>query len=463
MEENKKVDKQIVVRFPPSPTGEWHFGNVRTFVFNYLFAKQNGGKIIMRFEDTDKARNKEGSEESQLAILAALGLDFDEGPYRQSERTHIYKEYLHKMVESGHAYEGEENADKTGKVIRIKNPNKEITWNDLIKGEITINTNTFKDDSGNTDFIIGRSIDDPLYHFTVVVDDMLMGMTHILRGEDHVTSTPRQILILEALGAQVPEYGHMPTILGENKKKLGKRNGALPVRTYLEMGYLPEALLNGISLLGWNPGTEQEIFSKEELIKTFTLDKVQTHSAVFSGDKLDYINKEHLKLLSDEDFIKGALQFFSAEEMEYINNNLEKNIKIILKVFRERISKYIEIVNFYREGEINMFFDVLYNIDLKAFDKSKITFKNKDKEQSLEEVREMLKQIKAKIENINKEDWSVENLKAQIWDWSADFGRGFVLHPLRTVMSLKEKSPDPFTIMEIIGKEESLRRFNIFI
>jgi glutamyl-tRNA synthetase len=297
------MQKQIVVRFPPSPTGEWHFGNVRTFVFNYLFAKKNDGKIVMRFEDTDTARNKPGADISQLEILKALGMDFDEGPYYQSQRIEIYKKELHRLIARGKAYEAEMNAAGTGKIIRLKNPGKNISWTDLVKGEISIDTKSFADEEGNIDFVIARSADDPLYHFTVVVDDWLMGVTHVLRGEDHTTSTPRQILILEALGAEVPEYGHFPTILGENKKKLGKRNGAIPVREYLENGYLPDALLNAISLLGWNPGGEQEIFTRQELIEKFSLNRVQQSAAVFTGDKLDHINKEHIKFLSDNEFI----------------------------------------------------------------------------------------------------------------------------------------------------------------
>ncbi len=450
------MNKQVVVRFPPSPTGEWHFGNVRTFVFNYLFAKKNNGKIVMRFEDTDVARNKPGAEESQLEILKKIGLDFDEGPYRQSERKEIYKEQLHKIIASGHAYEAEENESKTGKVVRIKNPNKDIVWKDLVKGEIKINTESFKDENGNSDFVIGRSIDDPLYHFAVCVDDWQMGITHILRGEDHVTSTPRHILIFEALGAPIPEFGHFPTILGENKKKLGKRNGAIPVRTYLEMRYLPEALLNAISLLGWNPGDDKmgEIFTKEELIKIFTLEKVQTSPAVFSGDKLDHINKEHLNKLSDDDFVNGVINAFSEEGRATLKSDDAKLRKIILKVIRERISKFSEAVTMTNSGEFYMFFGEMYKKDLATFDMNKICFKG----QSLEEAKENLKKVLEKIQNVD--DWTADNLKKDIWDWSATIGRGQILHPLRMIMSLRDKSPDPFTIMEIIGKEESLARIS---
>lgn len=451
-------NRQVVVRFPPSPTGEWHFGNVRTFVFNYLFAKKNGGKIVLRFEDTDTARNKPGADQSQMEILKALGMAFDDGPYYQSQRKEIYKEYLQKLIANGTAYEAEDNQSGTGKIIRLKNPLKKITWNDLVKGEISIETDTFSDDNGNADFVIARSVQDPLYHFTVVVDDFLMGITHVLRGEDHVTSTPRQILILEALGAKIPEYGHFPTILGENKKKLGKRNGAVPVREYLENGYLPDALLNAISLLGWNPGGDQEIFTREELIEKFTLDRVQQSPAIFTGDKLDFINKGHIKFLSDDEFVSWCLKFFSQEEKIYIENNFEKNKKIFLKVYRERISKFTDVAAGYRAHEINMFFEYMYGKEFEKFEIHKLCFKNKDGEQTLHEVQANMKMVLEKIQNISPENWTSENLKNEIWDWSAEKGRGQILHPLRMLMSLREKSPDPFTIMEIIGKEESLQR-----
>jgi glutamyl-tRNA synthetase len=452
---NSQTSKPIVVRFPPSPTGEWHFGNVRTFVFNFLFAKKNNGKIVMRFEDTDTARNKPGADQAQLEILKALGMDYDDGPYYQSQRKEIYKKELHRIIAEGKAYEAEDNKEGNGKIIRLKNPIKNISWNDLVKGKIEIATDSFKDDNGNADFVIARNADDPLYHFTVVVDDWLMGITHVLRGEDHVTSTPRQILILEALGAPIPEYGHFPTILGENKKKLGKRNGAIPVREYLEMGYLPDALLNAISLLGWNPGGEQEIFERHELIEKFTLDRVQQSPAVFTGDKLDYINKGHIKFLTDDEYVKNCLKFFSEEERIYIENNFEKNKKIFLKVYRDRISKFTEVASGYRAHEINMFFEYLYGKEFENFDLNRICFKG----QTMEEAKNNLKLVKEKIESIPESEWNVERLKTEIWDWSATIGRGQVLHPLRTLLSLRDKSPDPFTIMDIIGKTETLERF----
>ncbi|MDQ5950582.1 MAG: glutamyl-tRNA synthetase [Patescibacteria group bacterium] len=440
---------EIKVRFPPSPTGEWHFGNVRTFVFNYLFAKKNQGEIVLRFEDTDSARNKPGADLSQIEILKTLGLDFDEGPYYQSQRKEIYKKELQRLLAEGKIYEAEENQAGTGKIIRIKNPERDVVWIDLIKGKTKISSTSFKDEKGNSDFIIARSIDDPLYHFTVVVDDFLMGITHVLRGEDHVTSTPRQIIILEALGSEIPLYGHFPTILGENKKKLGKRNGAVPVREYLEQGFLPEALLNAISLLGWNPGDEQEIFTKAELIEKFSLEKVQHHPAVFYGDKLDFINKEHLRKLPLEEVFLEILKRLP-EKMQ--SNKL---VKKILPLIFERISKWGDINTLLSNKEFDFFFEEpAYQKELLICDERM----RKGVALDHEKVVEHLKEISKLLSDVS--DFNYEKIKESVWEYASKEGRGIVLWAFRVSLSGKEKSPDPFLISEILGKEETLKRID---
>ncbi len=453
------INKQVVVRFPPSPTGEIHIGNVRTLLFNFLFAKKQNGKIIFRFEDTDKERSKREYEQPMLDALTNLGLSWDEGPYRQTERLEVYNKYLKELVSNGFAYEDVENAQGTGKIIRLKNTEREIVWTDLVKGEIKINSHSFKerDQEGNfkgenaADIIIARSINDPIYHFTVVIDDWLMGITHVIRGDDHMTSTPRQIMIIEALsqfGATIPYYAHLPTIIGEDRKKLSKRNGTTSLKAFFEMGYLKETLVNYLALLGWNPGNEREFFTLEDLIKEFSLEKVQVSPAQFDFKKLDNINKHYLKDLNDEEFISYVKKD---------SNELEK--KIILKVYKERISKFTEYYDAILNGENNMFSTEDHKKDFESFDLQKICFK----ERGLEESKKNLGLVLEKLETVSEENWTAENLKNEIWDWSATIGRGQILHPLRMILSLKEKSPDPFTIMEIIGREESLRRIKSVI
>ncbi|HIP33918.1 MAG TPA: hypothetical protein EYG89_04180 [Bacteroidia bacterium] len=221
-EENTEFNKEIIVRFPPSPTGRLHIGNIRSLLFNYLYAKKNNGTIVMRFEDTDRERSKEEFEEFALETLDELGIDFDKGPFKQSKRSEFYIDAIETLLEKGVAFEGEESKDGSGdKVIRIKNPNKKIKFTDAIRGEIEIDTTDFGD------FVIARSKTNPLYHLTVVVDDIDMGITDVIRGEDHITSTPRQIILIEALGGIIPKYAHLPLIVGNDKKKLGKRHGAV--------------------------------------------------------------------------------------------------------------------------------------------------------------------------------------------------------------------------------------------
>src|SRR3989344_5846621 len=242
----------VVTRFPPSPTGYFHIGSARTALFNYLFATHTGGVMSLRFEDTDKARSKKEYEDDILSGLEWLGLTYTKPEiFRQSERTPIYQKYLKKLLDSGAAYEAEPGTDDPGKkVIRFKNPGTSVTFHDLIRGNVSFETAELKD------FVIAKSVDEPLYNFAVVIDDYETGVTHVMRGEDHISNTPRQILMLEALGFKRPEYAHIPLILAPDRSKLSKRHGSVAVSEYKRMGFLPEAFVNYLALLGWNPGTE---------------------------------------------------------------------------------------------------------------------------------------------------------------------------------------------------------------
>ncbi len=316
----------VVSRFAPSPTGYLHLGNARTAIFSYLFARHHGGKFILRVEDTDRERSTKEFEEMLLEDLKWLGIEWDEF-YRQSERFDIYREYAEKLVQSGHAYpcfctveeleeerkraeekgvpyrysgkcralskEEVEEFKRQGKpyTIRFRVPDgRVVVFEDLIKGHIAINVDDFGD------FVIVRSDGTPTYNFVVVVDDALMGVTHVIRGEDHIPNTPKQILIYEALRFEIPKFAHLPVILGEDRSKLSKRHGAVSVRNYREEGYLPEALFNFLCLLGWSPPEEgKEIFSKEELIRLFRLEDVNSSPAVFSKEKLRWMNGVYIR------------------------------------------------------------------------------------------------------------------------------------------------------------------------
>ncbi|MDQ3245088.1 MAG: glutamate--tRNA ligase, partial [bacterium] len=328
MEENNT----IITRFAPSPTGFLHLGTYRTAIFAYLFAKKNNGKFILRIEDTDKERNKQEYEDAILESLKWLNMPYDEF-YRQSEHVETHKKYLEKMIMDDNAYISKEEAkDGSGvikEIVRFKNPNIDVTFTDMIKGTVTMHTK----DLG--DFVLAKNLNEPLFHLAVVVDDFEEGVTHVIRGEDHTSNTPRQILIQRAIGAPTPIYAHLPLVLGPDKLKLSKRRGALAISEYKKMGYLPDAILNGTSFVGWNPGTSKEIFTHDELIEYFDLSRVQKSPAVFNEVKLDWFNKEHMKLLPIEEVEQNILENLP-ESMQ--------NKKLVPIIF-DRISKWSDVKN----------------------------------------------------------------------------------------------------------------------
>jgi len=430
---NKKKEK-VVTRFAPSPTGLLHVGSARTALFNYLYAKKNEGKFILRIEDTDIKRNKKEYEDDIIKGLSWLSLKYDE-LYRQSERMDVYKKYLEKIIESGNAYEAEENEHGTGKVIRFKNTNERITFNDLIRGEISFDTAELGD------FVIAKDMSTPLYHFAVVVDDFDMGITHIIRGEDGISNTPRQILIGRALGAPEPKYAHIPLILAPDKSKLSKRNGAVSVNEYKEQGYIPEAMDNFLALIGWNPGTDKEIFSLSELVKEFDLSKVQKRGAVFNQEKLDWVNKEHIKKLP-----YGALE---KEIRERLSEVPEEILKKLIPIISERINKWSDIEKMKEEGELDYFFNEPEYSNIEN-----IVWKKSSKEETCEHIDKL-------IELLQKTDFSSpSSIKEGIWGYAEEKGRGDVLWPMRYALSGKDKSPDPFALAYILDKEETIKRLN---
>ena len=386
------MSKKVVVRFPPSPTGNLHIGTARTLLFNFLFAKKHGGKIIMRFEDTDKERSKKEYEENILEGLKWLGIGYDEGPLKQSERSAVYQKHLQKMLDDGTAYISSEPEGESKDVIRFKNPNKKVKFLDVVRGEIEFDTTELKD------FVIAKSLEEPLYHLAVVVDDHEMGITHVIRGEDHISNTPRQILIQEAISAARPVYAHIPLILGLDRSKLSKRHGATAVNEYRNKGYLPEAVVNYLALLGWNPGTDQEIFTTEELIQAFDLDKIQKGGAIFDLKKLDWVNKEHIKRLP-----------------------LEKQKELLLESIKNEP---------YMVGEPEL-------------DSEQIAWKKSTKAEALTHLEEA-KRIIATGKNL--------------MEYAERVGKGNVLWPVRYALTGALASPDPLTILEILGKEKSLKR-----
>lgn len=445
------AQNKVITRFAPSPTGFFHIGSVRTALFNYAFARQNGGKMILRIEDTDRERSKKEYEDDILATLEWLGIPY-EGPYRQSERLSLYTEHLARLIAEGLAYESRE---EEGTVIRFKNPNRKISFNDIIRGDIEFDTEDLKD------FVIARSMESPLYHLAVVIDDYEMGVTHIIRGEDHISNTPRQILIQEALGFPRPLYAHLPLVLAPDKSKLSKRNSeGIMIRAldYRKAGFLPEAILNFSALLGWAPREEgKEIFTRDEFVADFDLARAHKGGAQFNLEKLRWINKEHMKKLPAEEIADGIRARLSGEITQLPQYSEERLRKSAQAIF-ERIEVFSDVLALSREGDLDYFFSAPDYAEprngraapLRIISAKEERDKAGDAVAHLDKVHSLLSEDSALF--------TKERIKELLWDYATSAGRGNVLWPLRYALSGKDKSPDPFTLAEILGREETLAR-----
>ncbi len=426
-----KKKNKVVTRIAPSPTGIMHVGTARTALFSYLYAKKFGGKFIMRVEDTDKERSTKEFEDNIVDSMKWLGLDWDEF-YRQSERTDVYKKYMEKIISEDKAYVSKESEGPRTEVIRFRNPNKKVTFHDEIRGDITFDTTELGD------FVIAKSITEPLYHFAVVVDDFDMGVTHIIRGEDGISNTPRQILIQEAIGAPLPIYAHLPLILGKDRSKMSKRHGASSITDFIQSGFTKEAMVNFIAFLGWNPGTEKEMYTIDELIADFDLTKISKSGAIFNEEKLDWFNNQYLRKMNDSEYL------------EYIKElNLENVLALKLKnIILERISNKNDLAQMIQDGELD------FATKEPEFDINKIVWKS----DSLADSKIHLQFALEKFKTLGKDEVEIDQAKNLIWDYAGEKGRGNVLWPLRYVLSGKDKSPDPFTIISIIGVKKSISR-----
>jgi glutamyl-tRNA synthetase len=429
-------DKPVITRFAPSPTGVLHVGSARTALFNYLYARKTGGQCILRIEDTDRARSTKEYEDNIRQGLSWLGITFD-ADYRQSDRVDVYAQYTQQLIDSGHAYISKEKpteGNQRSEVIRFKNPNTRITFTDAIRGEISFDTTELGD------FVIAKTLREPLYHLAVVIDDFAMRVTHIIRGEDGISNTPRQILIQEALGAPRPVYAHIPLILAPDRSKLSKRHGAKDILEYRDEGYLPEAVVNFLALMGWNPGDEREVFTLPELIESFSLDRIQKAGAIFNPEKLEWINKEHMKRLPQNvvlDHLQKAL------------NVDQETAERIAPVVMERISTWGELQKMAQEGEFT------YMISEPEYPIEKLLWKD---EPDKEKTQQRLVRATELLKTVPDNEFSAEATKSVLWEYATAEGRGSVLWPIRYALSGKDKSPDPFTLAHILGKETTLAR-----
>ncbi|MFA5133605.1 MAG: glutamate--tRNA ligase [Patescibacteria group bacterium] len=489
--------KTVRVRFAPSPTGFLHIGGLRTALYNYLFARHNKGKFILRIEDTDRERFVEGGIENIINTLKNTGLDYDEGPlkggkfgpYIQSERLDIYKKYVQELLNKGAAYhcfctpaelEAErEDQKKNGLatkysgrclgldkksvqaklksgapyVVRLKVPEEGTTFfDDLIYGKIEV-------ENKNIDHqVLLKSDGFPTYHLANIVDDYLMKITNVIRGEEWLPSTPKHILLYKAFGWEPPKFAHLPLILNPDKTKLSKRQGDVAVEDYLRKGYLPETLINFIALLGWNPKGDQEIYSLKELIELFDIKSINKAGAVLNQEKLYWMNGEYIRKRSLSDITKLCIPYFI--EAELIIKKGDKNY--IVKETGEKINEeFIEKIISLEHERLKRL-DEIPQIAAFLF-KDKLDYEGNDliwKKASSEKTAENLKILADFLNSIKEKDFNKNKLEELIKEWLAakEIGTGDMLWPMRVALSGQRTSPSPFEIAEVLGKEKTIKR-----
>ena len=458
---------KIVTRFPPSPTGYLHIGGARTALFNWLFARQTGGKFILRIEDTDKVRSSGESTQAIIESMEWLGLDWDEGPYFQSERYAIYGAAIEKLLMSGKAYHCHctpEELDRkrkeavkvgakpkydgkcrelglgpaNGSVVRLKTPLTGMTsFVDLIKGHISFSNKELDD------LILCRSDGSPTYHLAVVADDINLGINYIIRGDDHINNTPRQILIYKALEEPLSQYAHVPMILGPDKARLSKRHGAMSVLAYRDMGYLSNALLNSLARLGWSYGN-QEKFSKKELIDKFSLEKVGKSAGVFNSEKLLDLNAWYIREASD-DFLAKELEPFLAQNG--FNKLPKPQVMAALATLKKRSKTLVEM----SEGAC-FYFQEKIDYDTKA-----------DKKFLTPEILPLLQELRDRLEHgTDFNHKGIESIFITFLE-KQDIKLKKIAQPLRIALTGKTVSPGIFEIMEVLGKKKVLGRLAVAI
>ncbi len=474
---------EVRVRFAPSPTGYLHIGGARTALFNWLFARKMGGKLILRIEDTDTERLKEDSVSQILKSLKWLGLNWDEGPevggdfgpYYQSERKEIYLKYANQLLAEGKAYycfctaedlEAAREKQRAAKQpfryartcrdidpeeakarvaagepysVRIKIPAEgSITVHDLIHGDVTFNMDQFDD------FVIVKSNGMPTYNFAVVIDDHLMGMTHVLRAEEHLSNTPKQLLIYEALGFEPPKFGHMPMILAPDRSKLSKRHGATSVEEFRAQGYLPEAIVNYLTLLGWGPGDEREIFSLEETVSLFELEQMSKKAAVYDTKKLTWMNGQYLSELPLEKILPEAKLFFVKSGLvteQWIDEHKDY-FAVLVDTLRVRVKTLQEVVD-----AAQYFF-----CDVNEYDEKGVA--KHFKAENIPVMEKCIAALKADDEFTLASTEAIYNKLAE----ECGISLGKLIHPTRLALTGRTVSPGMFDVMVLLGKEKTIAR-----
>ncbi len=497
----------VRVRFAPSPTGYLHLGGARTALFNWLFAQRKGGTFILRIEDTDKVRS---TDEAVLAIiqgLSWLGMDWDEGPkitidrhktvikevgehkpYFQMKRLELYRKYAEKLIEDGKAYrcyclpeeleemrkkaiqekrppkydgrcrnltaEDEKLYKEEGRkpVVRFKTPQEGVTeFEDIVRGKVSFQNNLLDD------FVMLKSSGSPIYNFAVVVDDHEMEISHVIRGDDHISNTPRQILLYEALGWEKPQFAHVPMILGSDGSRLSKRHGATSLNYYKEEGYLPEAVMNYLALLGWATEDSQQIFDIEELKEKFSLERCAKSAAIFDLQKLLWMNGEYIRKMKPDELTTEALPFIIKENL--VQGDTDEEVRQwVENVLTEAISL--------EQEKIKLLKDIPYLISYML----KEDLENKDYEEETKEkvlkvsgVKQILSDCRDRLARL--EDFSEEKIEKEVRSYAKESGKktGEVFHPIRVAVSGRTRGPGLFVLLSFLGKEKVLKRIEYTI
>lgn len=419
-------------RFAPSPTGHLHIGGVRTALFNWLFARNTGGKFILRIEDTDTERNDADAAEGILKSLRWLGLNWDEGPYFQSERRDCYREAAGKLLDAGLAYE--EKTEK-GTALRFRMPREDFQFDDTVYGSITFPADKMED------LVIMKSNGMPTYNFACVVDDHEMEITHVIRGDDHIANTPKQMLVCGALGWKRPVFAHVPMIHGEDGSKLSKRHGASSALEFKREGYLPDALLNFVALLGWSPGDDREIMSVEEIIASFSLDRIKKTSAIFNREKLDWMNGQYIMMKPAADIVEPMMEILCERDID--TGALDRGrLETLIGLYSERMKRLSDLP----VSAAYFFGDV--NYDEKAVDD--VLRK--------EGVNGLLSGTADRLETCG--GWSIEEIERVLRAFAEEAGVKFgaLGQPIRVAVTGGRKSPGIFETLALLGRERSVAR-----
>ena len=429
------MSEEIRVRFAPSPTGYLHVGGARTALFDWLFARKRKGTFVLRIEDTDVERSSEEMTRGILDAMTWLGLHWDEGPYYQSKRLDLYRTTAERLVREGHAYHDEG-------AVRFRVPEGRVTYEDAVFGEISVESDTIEN------FVLLRSDKHPTYHLSVVVDDIDMRISHVIRGADHISNTPKQILLYRALGAPLPVFAHLPLILGPDKTRLSKRHGATSVMAYQEQGILPEAMRNFLTLLGWSPGTDQEIFGDEELIQAFSLEGISKANAVFNPGKLAWFNTQYIARLRHEKLVEHLKPEYTKAGLwrDSLENEESPWFRQIVDLLRPRAKVLQDFPRLSR-----MFFVESPERDPEAVEKFL-----KD-----EKIREYLRTLASRIESLP--EFNLETAETAVRGFASELGvkAAVLMNASRVALTGQAVAPGLFDVMTLLGREKTVARLRL--